>query len=43
MKTKTRIEEPSTPMDYWDRISARVPLTPEFHTSEVALLIDFKN
>jgi hypothetical protein len=25
------------------RISARAPLTPGFHASEVALLIDFEN
>jgi hypothetical protein len=43
MKTETRIEEPSTPMDSWDRISARAPLTPGCHASEVALLIDFEN
>jgi hypothetical protein len=42
-KTETRIEEPSTPMDSWDRISAREPLTPRFHASEVVLLIDFEN
>jgi hypothetical protein len=43
MKTETQIEEPSTPMDSWDRISARAPLTPGCHASEVALLIDFEN
>jgi hypothetical protein len=43
MKTETQIEEPSTLMDSWDRISAREPLTPRFHASEVDLLIDFHN
>jgi hypothetical protein len=43
MNIETQIEEPSTPMDYWDRISARAPLTPGCHASEVALLIDFDN
>jgi hypothetical protein len=43
MKTETWIEEPSTLMDYWDRISARPPLTPGFHASKVSLLIDFEN
>jgi hypothetical protein len=43
MKTEIQIEEPSTPMDYWDNILARKPLTPGFHASEVALLIDFEN
>jgi hypothetical protein len=43
MKTETRIEEPSTLMDSWDRISARAPLSPGCHASEVALLIDFEN
>jgi hypothetical protein len=28
MKIETQIEEPSTPMDYWDMILAREPLTP---------------
>jgi hypothetical protein len=42
-KTETQIEEPSTSMDYWDRISARAPLTLGCHASEVALLIDFEN
>jgi hypothetical protein len=43
MKNENRIEEPSTLMDSWDRISDRVPLTPRFHASEVSLLIDFEN
>jgi hypothetical protein len=43
MKTKTHIEEHLTPMDYMDRISAREPLTPKCHASEVVLLIDFEN
>ena len=43
MKTKTQIEELLTPMDSWDRISARAPLTPGFHASKVVLLIDFEN
>ena len=42
-KKETHIKEPSTLIDYWDRISARPPLTPRCHVSEVALLIDFKN
>jgi hypothetical protein len=41
MKTETQIEESSTLMDYWDRISVREPLTLEFHALEVSLLIDF--
>ena len=40
MKTETWIEKPSTPMDSWDRISCRTPLTHEFHASEVALIMD---
>jgi hypothetical protein len=43
MKIETQIEEPSTLMDSWDRISARAPLTPGCHASKVALLIDFEN
>jgi hypothetical protein len=43
MKTETRIEESSTSMDSLDRISARAPLTPVCHASEVALLVDFEN
>ena len=43
IKTETQIEEPWTSMDYWDKISAREPLTLRFHASEAALLIDFKN
>jgi hypothetical protein len=35
-KTETWIEEPLTPMDSWDRILAREPLTPRCHASEVA-------
>jgi hypothetical protein len=35
MKTETQIEEPLTPMDSWDRISAIAPLTPRCHASEV--------
>jgi hypothetical protein len=42
-KNETQIEEPWTSMDYWDKISAREPLTLRFHASEAALLIDFKN
>jgi hypothetical protein len=42
-KTETRIEELLNPMDSWDRISARSPLTPECHASKFALLIDFEN
>jgi hypothetical protein len=42
-KTETQIEEPSNPMDSWHRISAREPLTPRCHASEVSLLIDFEN
>ena len=40
---KTQIEEPSTPMDSWDRISSRSPLTHGCHALEVALMIDFDN
>ena len=40
---ETQIKELSTPMDYWDRISSRAPLTPGFHALEVALIIDFEN
>jgi hypothetical protein len=43
MNIETWIEEPLTLMDYWDRISARPPLTPRCHALEVALLIDFDN
>jgi hypothetical protein len=43
MKIETQIEEPSTPMDSWDRISSRAPLTHGCHASKVALLIDFEN
>jgi hypothetical protein len=43
MKTETRIEEPSTPMDSWDRISTIEPLSPGCHASKVALLIYFEN
>jgi hypothetical protein len=43
MKTETRIEEPLNPMDSWDRISPRSPLTPRFHASKISLLIDFEN
>ena len=43
MNIETQIEEPSTSMDYWDRISARAPLTPWCHASEVFVLIDFGN
>jgi hypothetical protein len=42
INTKSRIEEPSNPIDSLDRISARAHLTPECHTSEVSLLIDFE-
>ena len=43
MKTETHIEEPLTPMDSWDRISARAPLTPGSNPSEVVFFIDFDN
>jgi hypothetical protein len=43
MKIETRIDEPSTPIDSWDTISARPPITLRFHASKVALLIDFEN
>jgi hypothetical protein len=43
MKTETQIEEPSTPLDSWHRISARAPLTPGSHASKVSLFIDFEN
>jgi hypothetical protein len=43
MKTKTQIEEPLTLIDSWDRISARAPLTPGWHASKVALIIDLEN
>jgi hypothetical protein len=42
-KTETHIEEPSTPMDSWDRIAARAPLTPSSNPSEVVFFIDFDN
>ena len=42
-KTETLIKVPSTLMDYWDRVSARAPLTLGFHASEIVLLIDFEN
>jgi hypothetical protein len=42
-KTKTLIEEPSTPMDFWHRILAREPLTLRWNASEVDLIIDFEN
>ena len=40
---ETRIKELLTPMDYWDMISSREPLTHGYHASEVALIIDFEN
>ena len=40
---ETRIEESSTLMDSWDRISARALLTLECHASELGLLMDFMN
>ena len=43
MNIETQIEEPLTPMDSWDRISSREPLTHGCHASEVALNIDFEN
>jgi hypothetical protein len=43
MKNETQIEESSTPMDSWDRISPREPLTPGCHALEVALLIDLES
>ena len=43
MKNETRIEEPLTPMDSWDRNSSRAPLTHGYHASEVSLIIDFDN
>jgi hypothetical protein len=41
--TETRIEEPSSLLDSWHRISARAPLTPGSNPSKVVFFIDFEN
>ena len=43
MKTKSQIEKPPSPLDSWDWISARAPLTPGSNPSEVVFFIDFDN
>jgi hypothetical protein len=43
MKTKTQIEEPLNPFDFWHMILARSPLNPGTLASKVALFIYFEN
>jgi hypothetical protein len=42
-ENKTQIEEPSSPLDSWHRISARAPLTPGSNPSVSFFFIDFEN